>query len=313
MLQLVIIIPAVQNKIKNASVSVLQEQLNSDVTIGQFRLGFPKKLKVSEILVSQNESDTLLYLGEFSVNIRIFPIIRKQIILQNIELKNGIGDFGGLIGQLIIDTIPDKNTAPNTPSWELIINKLSIESCYFEYRDEEDMGFELIMDIGKAGLHLGTFNLDTLISCKSVDLSRTNVSFEWLNIPENYLEEDTSVFEFADIYIEKARLSNSEFAYIDTAGAICGIAPFPNSSGTSIKGKTQISHLANKKIKSLLDQCAKNAIMHNYEMKVYYETRIEKGKQKMNTINIIRNKLLARIFAVVKRESPYVDFLKYAA
>lgn len=93
----------------------------------------------------------------------------------------------------------------------------------------------------------------------------------------------------------------------------CGIAPFPNSSGTSIKGKTQVSHLANKKIKSLLDQCAKNAILHNYEMKVYYEKRLEKGKQKMSTINIIRNKLLARIFAIVKRETPYVDFLKYAA
>jgi len=93
----------------------------------------------------------------------------------------------------------------------------------------------------------------------------------------------------------------------------CGIAPFPNSSGTSIKGKTKVNHLANKKIKSLLDQCAKNAILHNYEMKKYYEKRIEQGKQKMSTINIIRNKLLARIFAVVNRNIPYIDFLKYAA
>lgn len=93
----------------------------------------------------------------------------------------------------------------------------------------------------------------------------------------------------------------------------CGIAPFPNISGTSLKGKTKVSHLANKKIKSLLDQCAKNAIVHNIEMKVYYTNRIEKGKEKMSTINIIRNKLLARIFAVINRKSPYVDFMKYAA
>ncbi len=93
----------------------------------------------------------------------------------------------------------------------------------------------------------------------------------------------------------------------------CGIAPFPNTSGTSIMGKTKVSNLANKKIKSLLDKCAKSAIVHNYEMKIFYEKRIENGKNKMSTINIIRNKLLARIFAVVKRESPYVDFLKYVA
>lgn len=95
--------------------------------------------------------------------------------------------------------------------------------------------------------------------------------------------------------------------------AYCGVAPFPNSSGTSIRGKTKVSHLANKKIKSLLDLCAKNAIQHNPEMKAFYARRVSEGKNKMSTINIIRNKLLARAFAVVKRKVPYVDTLKYAA
>lgn len=93
----------------------------------------------------------------------------------------------------------------------------------------------------------------------------------------------------------------------------CGVAPFPNQSGTSIRGKTKVSHLANKKIKSLLDMCAKSAIQSSSEMKTYYEKRVEMGKNKMSTINIIRNKLLARIFAVVKRGTPYVDTMKYAA
>lgn len=93
--------------------------------------------------------------------------------------------------------------------------------------------------------------------------------------------------------------------------AYCGIAPFPNSSGTSVRGKTKVSHLANKKIKSLFDLCAKNAILHNQEMKKYYNKRVEQGKNKMCVINIIRNKLLSRIFAVVNRKTPYVDLLKY--
>jgi len=92
----------------------------------------------------------------------------------------------------------------------------------------------------------------------------------------------------------------------------CGIAPFPNSSGTSIKGRTKVSHLANKKLKSLLDLCAKSAIIHNTEMKIFYNKRIEQGKNKRSTINIIRNKLLSRIFAVVNRKTPYVDIMKFA-
>ena len=92
-----------------------------------------------------------------------------------------------------------------------------------------------------------------------------------------------------------------------------GIAPFQNQSGTSIRGKTKVSDLANKKIKSLLDLCAKSSIQHNPEMKIYYEKRVASGKNKMSTINIIRNKLVARMFAVVNRNEPYVDTMKYAA
>lgn len=93
----------------------------------------------------------------------------------------------------------------------------------------------------------------------------------------------------------------------------CGVAPFQNTSGSSIRGRTKVSHLANKKIKTLLDLCAKSSIQYNEEMKLYYQKRIALGKNKMSTINIIRNKILARIFAVILRKSPYVDLMKYAA
>jgi len=91
----------------------------------------------------------------------------------------------------------------------------------------------------------------------------------------------------------------------------CGIAPFPNRSGTSLRGRNKVSNLANKKIKSLLDLCAKTAIQYNPEMKLYYEKRIKEGKTKMSTINIIRNKLLSRIFAVIKRGTPYINTMRY--
>ena len=93
----------------------------------------------------------------------------------------------------------------------------------------------------------------------------------------------------------------------------CGVAPFPYQSGTSIKGRTKVSHLANKKLKAIINMCAISAIQHNPEMKLYYHKRIEQGKSKMSTVNIIRNKLIARVFAVVKRQTPYVDTFKFAA
>jgi len=93
----------------------------------------------------------------------------------------------------------------------------------------------------------------------------------------------------------------------------CGIAPFPNTSGTSIRGRTKVSNLANKKLKSLFDLCAKSAIQNNPEMKIYYHKRLEQGKNRMSTINIIRCKLMARAFAAVNRQTPYVNTLKFVA
>ncbi|GBF22584.1 MULTISPECIES: IS110 family RNA-guided transposase [Arenibacter] len=91
----------------------------------------------------------------------------------------------------------------------------------------------------------------------------------------------------------------------------CGIAPFPNRSGTSIRGRTKVSQLANKEGKTLLNLCAGSAIQCNPEMKAYYTRRIDAGKNKMSTLNIIRNKLLARAFAVVVRGTPYVNTMGY--
>ena len=93
----------------------------------------------------------------------------------------------------------------------------------------------------------------------------------------------------------------------------CGTAPFENSSGTSIRGKTKVSSLADKKMKTLLDLAAKSAIQYDKELREYYLRRIAAGKSKKSTRNIIRNKILSRMFAVIKRQTPFVqNYLKTA-
>ena len=87
----------------------------------------------------------------------------------------------------------------------------------------------------------------------------------------------------------------------------CGTAPFEHSSGSSIRGKTRVSHMADKSMKTLLDLAAKCAIRYDKELRGYYQRRIQQGKVKMSTINVVRNKLLYRIFAIIKRQTPYSE------
>lgn len=111
-------------------------------------------------------------------------------------------------------------------------------------------------------------------------------------------------------------IKTNNFTRFDAArkfACFCGTAPFEHSSGTSIKGRTRVSHLADKKMKTLLDLSAKSAIQHDKELKAYYLKRIGMGKSKMSTINIVRNKILYRMFAVIKRQTPFVpDYLMAA-
>ena len=84
-----------------------------------------------------------------------------------------------------------------------------------------------------------------------------------------------------------------------------GLAPFDYLSGTSIRGKSRVSHLANKEVKAILTLAASTAIQHDPELKKYYKKRVAEGKSKMNSLNVVRTKIVARMFAVVKRQSPY--------
>ena len=85
-----------------------------------------------------------------------------------------------------------------------------------------------------------------------------------------------------------------------------GVAPFEHTSGSSIRGRTKTSQLANKKIKSLLTLAAICAVKHDPGLKAKYRRKIKEGKAKMSVLNMIRFKLIERIFAVIKRKTPYV-------
>ncbi len=91
-----------------------------------------------------------------------------------------------------------------------------------------------------------------------------------------------------------------------------GVMPFGNSSGTSIKGRKRVSHLANKELKQELNQAAKAAIMHDKEIRAYAERKL-KNKCYPLVLNNVKFKLILRMFSLVKRGELYVENYQRAA
>lgn len=107
-------------------------------------------------------------------------------------------------------------------------------------------------------------------------------------------------------------IHTNEFKNINSAkkfASYCGIAPFDWTSGTSLKGKSKVSHIANKEMKASLHLAAMGCIRQKgSELSDYYLRKQKEGKNNMAILNAMRNKLIHRIFACVKNNSVYKSY-----
>ncbi len=84
-----------------------------------------------------------------------------------------------------------------------------------------------------------------------------------------------------------------------------GVVPFEYSSGTSVRGKQRLLVYGDKGLKTLLHLAAMSAIRLKGELRGYYQRKVGEGKNKMSVLNAVRNKIIHRIFAVIKHQRPY--------
>ena len=126
----------------------------------------------------------------------------------------------------------------------------------------------------------------------------------------------TSVDGVGEVVFCEMVISTNEFKLFSCPrkfACYSGVAPFEHTSGTSIRGGTRVSHLANKQMKKLLHMAALSVISGKGEMADYYHRKVKQGKNKMLVLNAVRNKIIHRVFACIrdnrKYEKIYIDAL----
>ena len=141
---------------------------------------------------------------------------------------------------------------------------------------------------------------------------------EFNNRIEKILEEDvelsgqakivTSIPGFGKVIASKIIIATHGFTRLTNPRALAcysGIAPFEHRSGTSLKGKTRVSHLANKDLKKMIHLAALVTIRKGNIMHDYFNRKVAEGKNKMSVINAIRNKLIHILMACIKNNTTY--------
>jgi transposase len=178
---------------------------------------------------------------------------------------------------------------------------------------------------GKAFIPSSIYKVIATNNCKTVALLKKSLKAidgkiksireqnERLNAQFQLLKSVPGIGDITALYMLVATRGFERFENWRKFACYSGIAPFQYTSGSSIRGKTRVNHLADKKMKSLLNMAALSAVRHDQEIKEYYERKKNEGKNPMLVLNNIRCKIVGRAFAVIKRSTPFVNFKKYAA
>ena len=111
----------------------------------------------------------------------------------------------------------------------------------------------------------------------------------------------TSIFLFCCTNNFAIKVSGKQLA------SYAGVVPCEHTSGTSVKGRNKVSHMANKELKSILSMGALSAVEAYPEFGDYYERKKKEGKHHLQIINAVKNKLLLRVVSVVNSKTPYVN------
>lgn len=85
-----------------------------------------------------------------------------------------------------------------------------------------------------------------------------------------------------------------------------GVVPFERSSGTSVREGAKVSPVANRTMKALLSTAATVGVQWDPQLKAYFRKQSKRGKEEGWIYNSVKNKLIHRIFIVIKRGTPYV-------
>lgn len=161
---------------------------------------------------------------------------------------------------------------------------------------------------GRQNLQICSHSLKAI----DTDIARADKAIEQLIANDEELARIfklvTSVSGVGKVTAVQVIVATNEFKDINNPkkfACYSGVAPFTDDSGKITK-KARVSHMANKKVKTLLHLSAIVAIQYNPELKLFYQRKvIQDKKNKMSVINAVRNKLILRIFACVNQNRPY--------
>ena len=95
-------VPAIQNFVVDKVTAAVSKQGDMQISIDNVRLGFPLRLHINGVEVLSPKQDTLLSAEQLRVHIQLLPLLRKQIEVDGISLRDVHMNTGDLIPSMTL-------------------------------------------------------------------------------------------------------------------------------------------------------------------------------------------------------------------
>lgn len=215
LISILLYIPPFQNFAVRLATEYASETTGMNIRIGQIRLSFPLNLTIRDVKVI-TPPDTLLSLESFQVNIRPLPLLKKEVLVDAIDLRGVKANTGNLIEGMEIkgtlgklyakadridlgkeiarlnkidlsdtaitllmnDTTTNKDTTSTAVNWKLMLDQIDLDRVAFAMQMPGD-SLRLSTYIDKAGLTDGIVDLGSArYSASQFLLSGSSLSYD---------------------------------------------------------------------------------------------------------------------------------------
>ncbi len=223
---LLIRLPSVQQKITQRAVQFLKGKIGTEVRLKRAFIGFPKKIIIEGLYLEDQTADTLLYVGELSIDADFWALTKNRIELNTIRLTQCTGNVKRAANDsafnfsYIIDAFADSTTSAEADTtgsaWQFAIETIRLENINLLYNDS------LTGDYIQSKTGRFIIDIDEIDPARSVykinDIDARNIiaKIEQHKLPvaqpEQIQKNDSTTLPF-DIGIKEITLRNIQFSY----------------------------------------------------------------------------------------------------
>lgn len=208
LISILIQFPSVQNKLVTFGVDYLQQKIGTPVSLGRIEISFPKKIVLKDIVLLDQQNDTLVNAQYIGVDISLFGLLKSEVNVKQVALM-GVGatikvDSSGRSNyDYIVDAFASAQPEQeqDSSSMSISVADIKLQSIALKYQDNYQ-GSNLKLSIGEFSTHFKHFDLDQM----KFDLASTALK----NVNTHYVVSPSSADYLAHQALLKTQPQNQD-------------------------------------------------------------------------------------------------------